>query len=81
MVATKNPQMWALEEHLGLESLTPPEQLWIIAQAVEENGGPRDYVLVLRHLAERLEDMRWWLQEPLEASHGQCGPRDLSGHS
>ena len=61
--------------------LTPPEQLWVIAQAVEENGGPRDYVLGLRHLAERLEGMHWWLQEPFEASHGQRGPRDLSGQS
>ena len=56
--------MWTLEEDLAIDVLYPPDQLWIIAQAVEENGGPRDYVGALRQLAERLEDTSWWLREP-----------------
>ena len=56
--------MWILEPDLAIDALPRPDQLWIIAQAVEENGGPRDYVRVLRQLAEHLEDAGWWLGEP-----------------
>jgi len=41
----------------------PAEQLWVIALAVEENGGPVEYVSALRHMAERLEELGWWLSE------------------
>jgi hypothetical protein len=51
-------------QDLAIDVLPPQDQLWIIAQAVEENGGPSDYVGVLRQLAERLEDTGWWLREP-----------------
>jgi hypothetical protein len=57
--------MWGVElVKLGL--LRPAEQLWIIAQAVEENGGPQDYVLALRTVADRLEEVGWWLTDPLD---------------
>jgi hypothetical protein len=56
--------MWILEPDLAIDVLSPPDQLWVIAQAVEENGGPRDYAAALRQLAERLEDTGWWLREP-----------------
>jgi hypothetical protein len=55
--------MWNVEV-ADLDLLRPAEKLWIIAQAVEENGGPRSYVEALRQLAERLEDTSWWLREP-----------------
>ena len=44
--------MWDVEfPELG--ALTPAEQLWVIAQAVEENGGPPSYALALRRSGER----------------------------
>jgi len=62
--------MWILEvPDIGL--LMPAEQLWIIAQAVEENGGPAAYLAALRSIAARLEDLGWWLAEPLEATGGE----------
>ena len=53
-----------------VSALAPPEQLWVIAQAVEENGGPAAYVAALRAVGERLEEMGWWLAEPLEGPTG-----------
>jgi hypothetical protein len=65
--------MWNLDlPELG--GLTPAEQLWVLAQAVEENGGPPDYVLALRRLAERFEDLGWWLAEPLYDPEGRTTP-------
>jgi hypothetical protein len=66
--------MWRVElEHLG--GLTPAEQLWVIAQAVEENGGPPAYAASLRSVADRLEGLSWWLAETLEESLRQgTGP-------
>ena len=58
--------MWMLEV-LDLTPLSPTEQLWVIAQAIENHGGSRGYVSALRALAERLEDLGWWLDEPSEA--------------
>lgn len=58
--------MWILDVP-ELRGLTPAEQLWFVAHAVEENGGPRKYVQVLRRLAERLQELGWWLQESNEA--------------
>ena len=46
-----------------LRALIPAEQLWVIALAVKENGGPTEYVSALRHMAERLEELGWWLSE------------------
>jgi hypothetical protein len=43
--------------------LHPADQLWLIALAVEENGGPAEYVLALRRVAERLEQIGWWISE------------------
>jgi hypothetical protein len=63
MATSKTPPMWILEPDLAIDVLPPSDQLWVIAQAVEENGGPRDYVGALRQLAERLEDTSWWLRE------------------
>jgi hypothetical protein len=62
--------MWILDEQLIMSALTPPEQLWIIAQAVDENGGPAAYVAALRAVADRLEEVGWWLAEPLEGISG-----------
>ncbi len=56
--------MWIMDSELDLTSLTPAERLWLIALALEENGGPADYVLALRELAERLEALGWWLADP-----------------
>jgi hypothetical protein len=39
--------MWNLEM-LELRDLRPAEQLWVIAQAVEEHEGPTAYVKALR---------------------------------
>jgi hypothetical protein len=54
--------MWDVELPV-LGALTPSEQLWVIAQALVENGGPPSYALALRRLAERLEELGWWLGE------------------
>jgi hypothetical protein len=56
--------MWNLDV-LDIGPLAPAEQLWIIARAVEENGGPDAYVAALRALAAGLEEASWWLTEPL----------------
>jgi hypothetical protein len=32
---------------------------------MEENGGPAAYVVALRAVADRLEDVGWWLTDPL----------------
>jgi hypothetical protein len=55
--------MWNLDVP-ELDALPAAGQLWVIAQAVEENGGPRSYAESLRRLAERLEELGWWLAEP-----------------
>jgi hypothetical protein len=47
--------------------LRPPEQLWVIAQAVQDNGGPGSYVTALRALAGHLEELGWWLAEAAES--------------
>lgn len=54
----------ARRPELDLGTLTPAERLWVVALTIEENGGPADYVLSLRDLAERLEALGWWLLEP-----------------
>ena len=59
-----------LEEHLMVSALAPPDQLWVIAQAVEENGGPAGYVAAVRAVADRLGEMGRRLAEPLEGPTG-----------
>jgi len=56
--------MWTPEPDLDLDNLPPADQLWIIALAIEEAGGPSEYVLALRKVAEHLEEVGWWLTEP-----------------
>jgi hypothetical protein len=51
--------MWDIEQLHNFEHLPPADQLWLIALAVEENGGPAEYVLTLRRLAERLDEVGW----------------------
>ncbi len=53
--------MWTIEEIPGFEQLPPADQLWLIALAVEENGGPAEYVQSLRSVAERLDELGWWV--------------------
>ena len=55
--------MWILDADIAIDVLTPAEQLWIVELAMEENGGPSDYVATLRQLAERLDEMCWWLSD------------------
>ena len=55
--------MWIMEIPDPLD-LTPADQLWVIAQAMEENGGPAAYLAALRAVADRLEEVGWWLAEP-----------------
>jgi hypothetical protein len=58
-----------------LDGLAPTEQLWVIALAMEENGAPLAYIAVLWALADRLEELGWWLAEPLDcALEGPAGP-------
>lgn len=54
--------MWQVEEISAFESLPPADQLWLIALGVEDNGGPAEYVVALRDLAERLEELGWWIR-------------------
>lgn len=56
--------MWSHEDLDDLGALSPTEQLWVIALAVEDTGGPSSCVDALRMLACRLEDVGWWLREP-----------------
>ena len=57
--------MWIVDvPELGM--LTPADQLWIIAQAGEEAGGPLTLCPSTRCLAGRLEDAGWWLSEPVD---------------
>ncbi|MCI0624178.1 MAG: hypothetical protein L0387_21435 [Acidobacteria bacterium] len=57
--------------------LTPPERIWVIALALEEAGAPAEHVLALREVAERLEDLGWWLGkaglpwEPVDLRRGK----------
>lgn len=53
--------MWDVERIPEFERLAPGDQLWLIALAIKENGGPAEYVAALRELAERLEELGWWL--------------------
>ena len=48
---------------LDLGALTPAEQLWVIAHALEELEAPRTYVPTLRELAATLEELGFWLAE------------------
>ena len=66
--------MWSVELE-GLVGLTPAEQLWVIAQVMEENGGPAAYVAALRGIAARLEEVGWWLAEPSKESSGDESDR------
>ena len=45
-----------------------------IALAVEENGGPAEYVRSLRRLAERLDELGWWLGEGFDLLKVSCRP-------
>jgi hypothetical protein len=55
-------RMWIVDELPDFEQLPPADQLWLIAQAVEENGGPAEYVLAMRNMATCLEELGWWLE-------------------
>lgn len=66
--------MWDIEEIPDFEHLPPADQLWIIALGVEENGGPTDYVAALRALAERLEELGWWVGGEA-GTHEHADPR------
>jgi hypothetical protein len=55
--------MWTIEDLPGFEQLAPADQLWIIALAIEENGGPAEYVRALRKSADRLDELGWWLSQ------------------
>jgi type II secretory pathway component PulJ len=48
----------------GLTLSTPPDQLWLVALYLEENGAPQHYILAVRRIAEQLEQLGWWLSEP-----------------
>ena len=76
-VARSRPELMVVEprvassSHVHLDSadigsLTPAEQLWITVQGIEENGWPAVYVFSLRVLADRLEEVGWWLAEPFD---------------
>lgn len=53
--------MWTVEDIPYFEQLPPADQLWLIALAVEENGGPTEYVRALRLIADQLDALRAWL--------------------
>ena len=55
--------MWNTVGLPEIEQLPKADQLWIIALAVEANGGPSDYVGALRAVAQRLQEMGWWINE------------------
>jgi len=59
--------MWNLDV-ADLEDTPPADQLWVVAQAIEEYGGPRAYVVAVRRLAGQLETIGWWLAEAPERS-------------
>jgi hypothetical protein len=56
--------MWDTEDLPSVAEVPPADQLWIIALAAEEAGGPPEHVLALRQLAEQLEELGWWLASP-----------------
>lgn len=55
--------MWTVEHIPDFKQLPPADQLWLIALAVEDNGGPAEYVRVLRNSADRLDELGWWLSQ------------------
>jgi hypothetical protein len=63
-------RMWVLEELPNFEMVPPADQLWLIALAVEENGGPTEYVRALRSIAEHVEEFGWWLELRLRPMPG-----------
>jgi hypothetical protein len=52
--------VWECDELPMFNQLPPADQVWLIALAVEENGGPAQYVRALRSLADQLEEFGWW---------------------
>lgn len=51
--------------HTDIAGLGPADCLGSIALDLEETGSWVDYVLALREIADRLEDLGWWLRESL----------------
>ena len=39
--------------------LRPADQLWLVASALEEEGGRRELVRALRTMASQLEEIEW----------------------
>ncbi len=67
--------MWVVEPLPDFEQLSPADQAWLIALAVEENNGLREYVRALRLLAEQLDQLGWWLQADIaRAGSGGFAP-------
>jgi hypothetical protein len=56
--------MWATDDLPFIAELSPPDRLWVIALAIEKGGGPYEYIIALRQLAQRLKELGWWLAEP-----------------
>jgi hypothetical protein len=59
--------MWIVEPIEAFDWLLPTNQFWLIALAVEENGGPAEYAHALRTLAEHLDELGCggsWLLPP-----------------
>ena len=50
---------------VDIVGLPPADCLWVIALHIEEAGGPSNHVLALRRIAERLDDLGWWISEGL----------------
>jgi hypothetical protein len=48
----------------GLTLSTPPDQLGLVALYLEENGARNITYLLVRRIAEQLEQLGWWLSEP-----------------
>jgi hypothetical protein len=64
--------------------LPPADCLWVIALHIAEAGAPSNHVLALRRIAERLDDLGWWINEgfvqglglhPLATSEAEISPR------